>query len=624
MAKVSRLDVLTVACWCGTLFGFIEGANLVIRRRISHMPTGEYTWTELLWMPPMVAVFTLVIVALGIIAVDWVVRARGALLRLGPWLLVTLATYGAIRSLRPGIASWAVLVLAVGVGVAFARISASRLQRIRRAARWQIPLALGAFALWAVGVPRFRQYQEQRSRASLPAIAADAPNVLLIIWDTARALSLSLYGRDRRTTRRTTPELEEFAKGGTVFEHAFATSPWSLPSHASLYTGRDAHEIHINRNIPLDDTYPTLAEVLSRHGYVTAGFTGNLFYGSRDFGIARGFGWYDDEAPTTAAKLAAAWSLTRRVLAQWRRNEGNHEEIVHRPADHVTVKLLQWLDRRGTRPFFASVNYFDAHEPYLAPAPYNLAFSESQPRYWEGAQRPEDPRVLRELQTAYETCILYVDSELRRLLDALRARRVLDNTLVIVTADHGEQFGDHGVHLFGHERSLYASVLRVPLVVVFPKRVPGGVRRADVVSIRDIPTTIIDALGLPERDRFPGISLLRYASGNVSEAEAATPRLAHLRPNKFYPAEMDWANREQHRFSVTSGSLQYLINASGQEELYDFVRDPWETQDLSKDSTYAPALKRFRAVIDGTVPDSLNIARATRVNAAAGTAQRAR
>ena len=605
MADVSPLDLLTVACWCGILFGFIEGANAVIRRRISHMPTGEYTWTELLWMPPMVAAFTLVIVALGVIALDRVLRARGALLRLGPWLIVTLATYGTMRSLRPGIASWAGLVLAMGVATVFARIPASRLQRIRRAARWQIPVTLGAFALWAVGVPRFRQYQEQRSRAALATAAPGAPNVLLIIWDTARALSLSLYGYDRRTT----PELEEFAKGGTVFERAFATSTWTLPSHASMYTGRDAHEFDIKRDQPLDDKYPTLAEVLSKHGYVTAGFTGNLFYGSRDFGIARGFGWYDDEARTTPSKLASTWSLTRRVLARWRRYQGNHQEIVRRQADHVTEKVLQWLDRRGTRPFFASVNYFDAHEPYLVPAPYNLAFSKTQPRYWEGDQRPTDPNVLRELQTAYESSILYVDSELRRLLDALRARGALDNTLVIVTADHGEQLGDHGAHLLGHERSLYASVLGVPLVVVFPKHVPEGVRRAEVVSIRDIPATVVDALDLPERDLFPGISLLRYASGDVSESEAATPRLGHLRPNKFYPAEMDWANREQHRFSVVTGSLQYLINASGAEELYDFVRDPWEEQDLVRDSTYAPALKRFRAVLDSAVPDSMRIAR---------------
>lgn len=607
MPAVSALGLLVVACWCGLLFGFVEGVNAVIRRRISHMPTGEYTWTELLWMPPLVAALTLSIVALALIVLDRVLRTRGGLLRLGPWMLLTLAVYGAMRALYPGIASVAGLLLAMGVAVVLSRIVITRLPRITHAARWQVPVALGAFALWAVGVPGFRQFQEQRSRAALPAAPPDAPNVLLIIWDTARALSLSLYGYERRTT----PELEEFAKGGTVFERAFATSSWSLPSHASLYTGRDAHEIHINRDIPLDDTYPTLGEVLSRHGYVTGGFTGNLFYGSRDFGIARGFAWYDDEARTTPSKLASTWSLTRRVLSRWRRYTGNHQEIVRRQGDHVTEKVLQWIDRRGTRPFFASVNYFDAHEPYLAPAPYSLAFSKTQPRYWEGDQRPTEPSVLQELQTAYESCLLYVDAETRRLLDALEARGVLDNTLVIITGDHGEQFGDHGAHLFGHERSLYASVLRVPLVLVFPKRIPAAERRSEVVSLRDIPATIIDALGLPAKDVFPGISLLRYTSGTASEAEVSTPRLAHLRPNKFYPAEMDWANREQHRFSVKSGALHYLINASGIEELYDFAQDPWETRNLIADSSNAASLERFRALLDSVVPDSVRIARDT-------------
>jgi arylsulfatase A-like enzyme len=600
LPEVSVATLLVVAGWCGILFGLAEGANAAIRRRIHHVPTGEYTWTELLWMAPLAASVALLAVALIAILLDRMVRARGALLRLASPFIVALAVYSLIRSLRPGIAGYAVAVLALGCAVAFARISSSRLQRVARAARWQIPVATAALFVWGIGVPRYRQFQERRARAALPVAAQGAPNVLLIIWDTARAMSLSLYGH----TRETTPQLEAFAKGGAVFDRAFATSSWSLPSHASMYTGREAHEIRINRDIPLDGTFPTLGEVLSRHGYATAGFTGNLFYGSRDYGIARGFAWYDDEAPPSPSKLATTWTLTRRVLAPWRRWRGNHQEIVRRPGDDVRSKLLAWIDRRGSLPFFASVNFFDAHEPYLAPDPaFNRHFSPTPLRYWEGDVRPTDPKVLSDLQTAYESCIRYVDHELGLLLDALRQRGLLENTLVIVTADHGDQFGDHGAHLLGHERSLYSSVLRIPLVLVYPPRVPAGVRRDAVVSLRDIPATIIDALGLPETNVFPGISLLRYASGTATETEIATPRFAHLDPNKFYPAEMDWANKQQHRIGVMSGTLQYLVNASAQEELYDFVHDPWETRDLKNDSS--AALNRFRAIVDSVLPDSM-------------------
>lgn len=602
LPQISAADLLTMACWSGIVFGLAEGVNAVIRRRIHHLPDGQYTWTELIWLPPLVAVAGLALLAIAAILVDRVLRTRGLLLRVASPLLIALSVFGLIRSLRPGIAGTAALVLALGCAVAFARLPATLLQRVRHGARWQLPLVMGALALWAVGVPRFKAYQEQRAREALPVAAQDVPNVLLIIWDTARALSLSLHGH----TRKTTPELERFAKSGIVFEHAFATSSWSLPSHASIYTGRDAHEFNVGRDDPLDERYPTLAEALARYGFVTGGFTGNLFYGSSDFGLARGFSWYDAEAPMSAQKLASMWSITRRYIAPWRRWKGDHEEIVVRPASELTEKLLKWVDRRGSRPFFASVNYFEAHEPYLAPAPFSTAFSPTRGRYWQGEQRPTDPALLRELEMAYETCILYVDHELGRLLASLRERGLLDNTLVIVTADHGEQFGDHGAHLFGHERSLYASVLRVPLVMVYPPRVPRGVRRGEVVSIRDIPATVVDALGLSAREHFPGISLLRYATGTVSDADAATPRLGHLRPSRFFTAELEWANRAQHRFSAASGTLHYLVNASGDEELYDFVQDPWETKDLAYDGALAPALNRFRAMLDSAVPDSMH------------------
>ncbi|HEV8363122.1 MAG TPA: sulfatase-like hydrolase/transferase [Gemmatimonadaceae bacterium] len=587
-------DVITFAVWTGIVFGLAEGVNAVIRRRVHHLPTGEYSWPELLWMPPLAAVITLTLIALVVVLGDRAIRARGRLLRFAPALLVGLGVYGAVRAIRPGIHTWAALTLAAGFAVALVQLPATWLSGVRRTLRWPLPLAMSAFVAWAFGVPWYRQHADQQSRKTLPPAAADAPNVLLVIWDAARAQSLSLYGAPRPTT----PKLTKLAQGGTVFEHAFATSSWSLPSHASMYTGRDAHEIEIGRTIPLDDTYPTLAEVLARRGYVTGGFTGNLFYGSRDFGIGRGFSWYDDEAPVSVTKIATTWSITRQALTRWRLHSGNHQSVVRRHGDDVREDFLRWVDRRNGRPFFASINFFDAHAPYLAPRPFNLAFAKEQPRYWTDWERPTDPKVLRELETAYESCVLYLDYELGRLIESLRARGLLDNTLLIVTADHGEQFGDHGAHLQGHERSLYASVLRVPLVMRFPHRVPAGVRRSEVVSIRDIPKTVLDVLDIEAEEYFPGVSLLRYATGTATEAEITQPRIGYLEPSNLFGAELKRATREQHRFSVATGSRHYLVNRSGVEELYDFVRDPWETRNLMRDSSVASAVVRFRAILD--------------------------
>ncbi|MGH7713754.1 MAG: sulfatase-like hydrolase/transferase, partial [Gemmatimonadaceae bacterium] len=527
-------------------------------------------------------------------------RAHGFLLKLAPAAIVGVAVYGLVGALRLGISPVAAAVLALGFAAVVLRVPANLFVRVRQSARWQLPVVMTLFAVWAFAEPSMRRVVEQRARRALPPSDTAAPNVLLIIWDTARAMSMSLHGH----TRRTTPELEQFGKTGTVFEHAFATSAWSLPSHASLYTGRYPQETSVGRTAPLDESQTTLGEALARRGYVTAGFTANLFYGSRDFGIARGFDWYDDEVQPTLTNIAGTWSLTRRLVDRWRAFKGDHQDIVRRPASDVTDKLLRWIDRRGSRPFFTSVNYFDPHAPYLPPAPFRRAFTSAPPRYWfEEDPHATNPKHFEELRTAYETCVLYVDSELGRLLAALRQRGVLDNTLVIVTSDHGEEFGSHGNHLIMHERSLYATVLRIPLVMVLPGRVPSGVRRPEVVSLRDIPITVMDVLGGHDEEQFPGISLLRYATGSVSDAEVAEPRMAHLRPNKVWPKSyLDWAIRKSHVFSLASGTLHYIVNASGEEELYDFVRDPWETVDLARDRTTYSALARFRATLDRMAP----------------------
>jgi arylsulfatase A-like enzyme len=459
--------------------------------------------------------------------------------------------------------------------------------------------------LWALGVPRYREIREQQARKNLAPADPAAPNVLVILWDTVRALSLSLYGHSRATT----PELSEFAKRGTIFENAFATSSWSLPSHASLYTGRYPHETKVGRTGPLGDEFPTLGDVLAKYGYVTGGFTGNLFYGSRDFGMGRGFSWYDDEAGVTFKKVASTYNLTRRPLAFWLRLQKSHKELVSRPAPDVSAKFLRWVDRRKGRPFYAFVNYFDAHAPYVAPRPFNVAFAASPPRYWIDEPRPTDSLTLKELETAYESSILYLDHELGKLLAALRQRRLLDNTLVIITSDHGEQFGDHDPRLLGHERSLYASALRVPLVIVYPPSVPAAKRLKEVVSIRDVPATIIDVLKISEEyDSFPGTSLLSYANGSATAAEVAEPRLALLRPNKFFPKEyLDWAKEYSHIFSLAAGNMHYIVAADGAEELYDFVADPWETRSLTRDPQYASQLASFRESLKQMLPGALPV-----------------
>jgi arylsulfatase A-like enzyme len=596
---------LVFAIWSGLAFGLAEGVAALVRRRVNHMPTGQFSWNEFLWMPPLAAITIWLVAALIVLLLDRLFRTRGFLAQLLPLVIIAIGVHDLVVVSRLGVSTYSAWILALGCGVVSTRIVPRILPAFRRSVRWQLPIVLAAIALWALGVPRYREMREQQARKNLAPADPSAPNVLVILWDTARALSLSLYGHSRATT----PELSEFAKRGAVFENAFATSSWSLPSHASLYTGRYPHETKVGRAGPLGDEFPTLGDVLARYGYVTAGFTGNLFYGSRDFGMGRGFSWYDDEAGVTFKKVASTYNLTRRPLAFWLRLQKSHKELVSRPARDISAKFLRWVDRREDRPFYAFVNYFDAHAPYVAPRPFNVAFADSAPRYWIGEPRPTDPQTLKELETAYESSILYLDHELGKLLAALRQRRILDNTLVIITSDHGEEFGDHDPRLLGHERSLYATALRVPLVMVYPPSVPAAVRRDEVVSIRDVPATVMDVLKISEEyDSFPGTSLMSYVDGSVTAYQVAEPRLALLRPNKFFPKDyLNWANEHSHIMSLAAGNLHYIVAANGAEELYDFVDDPWEQKNLTHDPEYAPELLRFRETLNHMLPGALPI-----------------
>jgi arylsulfatase A-like enzyme len=132
----------------------------------------------------------------------------------------------------------------------------------------------------------------------------------------------------------------------------------------------------------------------------------------------------------------------------------------------------------------------------------------------------------------------------------------------------------------------------------FPAAIPAGARRQEPVSIRDIPATVTDVLGLALEEGFPGVSLARYANGRASAEERQQPRLAHLEPNNLFGAELEWANKEQHRLSIVSGKLHYLLDRGGTEELYDYVSDPWESTNLVKQTAMADSLQHFRAMVD--------------------------
>ncbi len=451
--------------------------------------------------------------------------------------------------------------------------------------------------------------------AAVPSPPADARNLLLIVWDTVRARNLSLHGYARRTS----PNLEQLAGRGVRFDRAFATAPWTLPSHASLFTGRWPHELTADWQVPLDATYPTLAEYLGAHGYDTAGFVANLDYCSRETGLSRGFAHYEDYPiepwdvftrylglGSRIDFLTPASVINRLLKTHW----GDAYDVIPRSKEHaknaanVDRSFLDWLTRQRTRdrPFFAFLNYNDAHSPYEVPDRSTPAFGLRPISYvdrlilksWDTLDKTKVS--IAHVQMAidvYDDSIYYLDRRLGTLLDELGTRGVLDNTLIIVASDHGEHLGDH--LLFFHGCSLYRQVVGVPLVIVDPKGVPAGRAVVEPVSLRDISATVVDLLGLARAAPFPGQSLARFWSGK-EQTGAAPPEPLLMETGK--PTSLTNQGREPvakgPMKSLVAEGMHYIRRADGLEELFILDSDPDERTNLAGLPFASAPLERFR------------------------------
>ena len=268
--------------------------------------------------------------------------------------------------------SW---LLALGLAFVAIRAISNRPAGFFRLVRRTTLLPLIALAVvWiAVYVPK-----AMRSDPAMEiAPPANAPNVLLLVLDTVRADALSSYRNEHQ--RPTTPNLDRFAERGVRFEWALSTAPWTLPSHAAMFTGRHTHEVFrsdetpLNGSVPVRDEFPTLAEVLSSRGYATGGFVGNKSYCSYIRGIDRGFFHYSDYRLSPGEILSSS-AMGVFALGLYQLWKPNPYTFPRKSARVITEAFLHWLDQSGERPFFAFLNFFDAHSPYVLPEPIDVAF----------------------------------------------------------------------------------------------------------------------------------------------------------------------------------------------------------------------------------------------------------
>jgi len=371
---------------------------------------------------------------------------------------------------------------------------------------------------------------------------------VLVVVDTLRADHLSAYGYARPTS----PALAAQAREGALFEHAFAPSPWTLPSFASLYTGLFPEQHGAGRArdgsfAALDRSVEALAERLAGHGFATAAVANNPFL-SPAFGLARGFQSY----------------------------QYVYGNVRHQPgAGQVIWAGLRWLDARDPeRPFLLVLHCFDPHLPYDAPRPARGAFAPESAgalvRPFTGVGgaanagwMPRDPAERSFAIGSYDEELLFVDQQLPHLFAGLAERGLARETLVVLTADHGEELFDHGG--FEHGHTLHQELLHVPLVLWGPGVVPQRIEAP--VSLVDVAPTLLDALGLPPLARAAGVSLWPL----VTRGEPLPARDLHAGGTLYGPA----------RSAVVRWPWKLVAVEGGAPALYDLASDPGEARDLA-------------------------------------------
>ena len=575
--RLTRFVFLTSWC-CAIALGAAQLLVDLYRHALRH----QIIWQsrDIVWMAPAgyLLLFTAaaIPVALLVVAVPRLVPRQ-----LLAGAFVAAAALGFLLLFR-WIHPVAMLILAVGIGIRLAPLACRpALSRRWKLSGWLLILVMASLATGEA----FAQRTGRRAERTATLPAPGAPNVLLIIWDTVRAASVSLYGYSRPTT----PALDHWASDGVIFDWAFSTAPWTLPSHGSIMTGVTAGEQSGNWRTPLDGRQQTLAEHFASHGYATGGFVANLNYTHAYSGLSRGFVTYDEHRRSVAQVLLSTTFLQvspiRRVFAilpgrigaALRRNAGRGVPpywATDRKLDGVVSdQFLRWQRALDRRPFFAFLNYNNAHE-YSAPDSYHALFG------------PEtDDRA------KYDRSIAYLDAEVRRVLDSLSARGALDNTLVILTSDHGELLGEHG--LFQHGNSLYMQELHVPLVFRFPRMVPAGSRINEAVSLRDLGHTIL-SLALPsDSAAFPGRSILTASRAT----DASTPVLAEV--TKAINGQPGTPASKGDMFSLIDGRLHYIRNGDGTEELYAYRDTGGDVENLATTPEGLVAIQAFRLQLRG-------------------------
>ena len=419
-------------------------------------------------------------------------------------------------------------------------------------------------------------------------LESEKANVILITMDTVRADHMSLYGYERDTT----PHLQELSKNATVYTHAIASSDMTLSTHASMFTGLYVRQHGAHYDLPsapagrpLDNKFDTLAEILSENGYKTMAVVANHGFLGHSFNLNQGFQYYDQRTPVQFLGCAQPFTL-RNDVCNFMRLFSSPEQYdkYTRSAEEINKEVFRLFGKteRNNNRFFLFINYMDPHWPYIPPEPFDRLYPGkiehfTMKRYFElvkDVMRDEDNISEKErnhMLSQYDGEIAYLDYNIMKLIERLKELDLYENSLIIITSDHGEAFGEK--NLLGHGVSVYQDQVYVPLIIKYPHSNNGHVVN-DIVTSIDIMPTIMDVLGFVKPEYMLGWSLVKDEPGNSRDIVSESfPRgmLSSWNPKFSRVAR-----------ALFSGQYKFISSTVGKRELYNLGSDPDERENLYK------------------------------------------
>jgi len=594
--KIFAKKMLTLSIAFGLITGLMEGVLLFGLHQTDLLTwrlQNRAFWYETLWIAPVVDVVLFTLVGGFFILIGWMIP-RLLIKKITWFTFVFLAVFDWVFIVLFGkISLIAIIILTVGISIqvfnSIVKRDVSNLKKLQKILPWFAGITIVIFVVNQGG----GWLNEKVKTSKLQDAQSGVPNVIVIVVDTLRADHLSSYGYKRDTS----PFIDSLVQEGVRFENAISPSSWTQPSHASMLTGRYTYEIHAETK-PLDGTFPTIGEVMQTQGYRTGAFSGNTEFFTRRQGFGRGFLHFEDDYQSVQDAFLNSSIYGYLFDFYGLRKALNYEGVPTRKyASDINRSALKWIDQDKGTPFFVFMNYFDVHDPYLPPEPYRSKYA-NVPNpgglingFVERYHPDLTPEQLQSEVDAYDGAISYVDDQIKALFGELDQRGLLDNTIVIITADHGEELGEHG--LLQHSASLYLQEIHVPLIMV-GKEIPAGQLVDTPVSLTSLPSTILSLVD-SQKDPFPEPSLSQLIFSDTDPVDWPTP-ISEVA--QFSGAAEENPTTHGQMKSAIGMEQQYIIHEHFGEELYNWREDPGETNNLISEPSSRTVADTFKNYLE--------------------------